>query len=136
MYTSEIFAFASLLGASFFFIPFSRSFYVLLSTLPCLSPRPPLSPLLLVRFTSLVNIIRDASGERLNTFFFNLGFALGRMDATPSFSIYATEISSVMLEGTSRFLENVRYVCPFLHEMEFVACLLDSSKCLPTDCTV
>lgn len=58
------------------------------------------------------------------------------VEATRSFSIHGPEISSVMLEGTSRFLENVRYVRSFLHEMEFVACLLDPGKCLLTDCTV
>lgn len=73
LYTSQIFAFASLLA---FFNSLFRSFHVFLSA-PSLSRRAP--PYLFPYWSAsrLRSILSATRQEHLNTFFFNLGFALG-----------------------------------------------------------
>lgn len=121
-------------GLPFFFYSLFRSFYVLLSAPPASSP-----PSLISSLAGPLHVFGQYYPRRVRNVLIPFSLIwdlLSVAEATRSFSIYGPEISSIMLEGTSRFLENVRYVRPFLHEMEFVACLLDPSKCLPTDCTV
>jgi len=136
----EILAFASLLALfSLFSFLFSFFHHCRSSVAP---PRrlsaPRLSLFLSLAVPSLFRVLVQyyprRVTERLNTFSFNLDLP-PVVGAARSFSIRSPEISSAMLEGAPRFVD-VRYMRSFLHEMEFVACLLDPSKCLPTDCNV
>lgn len=135
LYMLQISMFASLLAFFSFFLFYTSLFtsfhhsplHFLRLSLPSLfQPLP-----LLVQYYPARRVT-----ERLNTFSFNVDLP-SVVRAVRSFCIHSPEISSAMLEGTSRFVDaRYVYVRSFLHEMEFVAGLLDPSKCLPTDCTV
>lgn len=124
---------------SFRFAVFTFSYLSLCCRLLCsyLSfPPPPPPPL--IRFTSSVNIIRESRIRNAPLILFSLIWICPRGGGSSGsdakfFYLWPGNFFRHAGEGTSRFVENVRYVRPFLHEMEFVAvCWIPANVCQQT----